>query len=124
MGQVVMAIDRSGWRTMPTGTAGSPTGCRGCARRQGWSRGRSTRCAQHRGEATEWKEEERVRKNGGRIVWEILYLRLGVPRTLVGIGADAAPAGQRPGPILSPGADFSSFTSEPDLARTRAVIIE
>ena len=65
--QVVMATDRSGRRTMPTGMAGSPIGCRDCARRQGWSRGRSTCCGQHRGEATEWKEEERVRKNGGRI---------------------------------------------------------
>ena len=66
-GQVVMATDRSGWRTIPTGTAGSPINCRDCARRQGWSRERSVRCTQHRGEATEWKEEERVRKNGGRI---------------------------------------------------------
>ena len=30
---------------------------------------------------------------------------LGLSRTLVGMGADAAPAGQRPGPILSPWAD-------------------
>ena len=66
-GQVVMATDRSGRRTMPTGTAGSPIDCQDCERRRGWSRGRSTCCAQHRGEATEWKEEERVRKNGGRI---------------------------------------------------------
>ena len=62
--------------------------------------------------------------HGGSSCGKFCILRLGVPRTLVGIGADAAPAGQRPGPILSPGADFSSFTSEPDLARTRAVIIE
>ena len=66
-GQVAMATDRSGRRTIPTGTAGSLIGCRDCEWRQGWSRGRSTRCAQHRGEATEWKEEERVQKNGGRI---------------------------------------------------------
>ena len=52
---------------MPTGAAVSPIGYGDCARRQGWSRGWSTRCAQHRGEATEWKEEERVQKNGGRI---------------------------------------------------------
>ena len=51
-------------------------------------------------------------------------MRLGVPQTLVGIGADAVPAGHRPGPILPPWADCSSFTSEPDLARTRAVIID
>ena len=31
----------------------------------------------------------------------------GVVVTLVGIGADAAPAGQRPGPILSPWEDCS-----------------
>ena len=59
-GQVVMATDRSGRRTIPTGMAGSPINCRDCARRQGWSRERSARCTQHRGEATEWKEEERV----------------------------------------------------------------
>ena len=44
----------------------------------------------------------------------ISVFHLGVPLTLVGIGADAAPAGQRPGPILSPWADYSSFTSELD----------
>ena len=39
--------------------------------------------------------------------WEISVFHLGVPQTLVGIGADAAPAGQRPGPILSPWEDCS-----------------
>ena len=48
------------------------------------------------------------------IVWEFLCFTWGYHRTLVGIGADAAPAGQRPGPILSPWADCSSFTSELD----------
>ena len=36
-----------------------------------------------------------------------------------GIGADAVPAGQRPGPILLPWADCSLGTSELDLARTQ-----
>ena len=36
-----------------------------------------------------------------------------------GIGADAVPAGQRPGPILLPWADCRLGTSEPDLARTQ-----
>ena len=44
----------------------------------------------------------------------ISVFHLGAPQTLVGIGADAAPAGQRLGPILSPWADCNSFTSEPD----------
>ena len=67
MGQVAMATDRSGRRTMPTGAAGSPIGCRDCERRQGWSRGRSAHCTEHRGGTTEWKVEERMQKNGGRI---------------------------------------------------------
>ena len=37
-----------------------------------------------------------------------------------GIGADAVPAGQWPGPILLPWADYSLGTSEPDLARTQS----
>ena len=49
-----------------------------------------------------------------RLIVGISVFHLGVPLTLVGIGADAAPAGQRPGPILSPWEDCSSFTSELD----------
>ena len=57
-------------------------------------------------------------------VWEFLSFA-GVSRTLVGIGADAAPVGQRPGPILSPWADYRTFTSELEFpARTRTVIVD
>ena len=66
VGQAAMVIDRSGRRNMPTGAVGSPIGCRDCERRQGWSRGRSARCTEHRGGTTEWKMEERMQKNGGR----------------------------------------------------------
>ena len=63
-----MATDRSGRRIMPIGAAGSPIGCRDCERRQEWSRGQSAYCTEHRGGTMEWKVEERMQKNGGRIV--------------------------------------------------------
>ena len=62
-----MATDHSGRQTMPTGVAGSLIGCRDCERRQGWSRGRSAHYTEHRGGTTEWKIEEKMQKNGGRI---------------------------------------------------------
>ena len=59
-GQVAMATVHSGWQTKPTGAVGSSIGCRDCERRQGWSHGRSTCCAEHYGGATEWKVEEKM----------------------------------------------------------------
>ena len=66
-GQVAMATGCSGQRTMPTCAAGSPIDCRDCKRRQGRSRGRSACCTERCRGTVEWKEEEKMWKNNGRI---------------------------------------------------------